>query len=265
MLEGLYRLLEHVPGHLRLRDKSCLVVGAGTDVAATIARVFAAEGCKILAVDENDQNIRMLVDLIEEEGGCATSCHATTRSPGELERCLSNRHFLQPDILIDNWPAGPARIEGLLTVPSILEGADGFDLCRNRLHVLVARSSDAMSSALPPKSGSPTIDSSLAGTFAPILAKNDASNRVRVNAVCFRREPEPISPEYLFVEDSGSQTRHQPNAIKLSMALHIAYAALFLASDEAKFVNGTRISVDDDEITRNSLAAEFGGSRCFTK
>jgi NAD(P)-dependent dehydrogenase (short-subunit alcohol dehydrogenase family) len=253
MLEGLYRLLEHVPGHLRLRDKSCLVVGAGTDVAATIARVFAAEGCKILAVDENEQTIRMLVNLIQEEGGFATSCHATTRSPEELERCLSNHHFLQPDILIDNWSARPLRIDGRFTCPPVLEGAEGFDPCRNWIHVLAARSSDAMSSAPPSKSGTFTIDTSLADTFARILAKNGASNSVRVNTVCFGREPEPVSSEYFFAEDAGSADEHQPNVDHASLRLQVAYAALFLASDEASFVNGARISIDDDESGGKAL------------
>jgi NAD(P)-dependent dehydrogenase (short-subunit alcohol dehydrogenase family) len=244
MLQGLYRWLEHVPGHLRLRDKACLVVGAGTDVTATIARVFAAEGCKILAVDENERTVRMLVDLIQEEGGFATSCHATTRSPEELERCLSNRHFLQPDILIDNWSARTAGIDGLFTVPPVLEGAKGFGPCRNWIHILAARSSDAMSSAPPSKSESFAVDTSLADTFARIRAKNGAPNGVRVNTVCFRREPKPISSEYIFAEDTAGE--YQPNVDQASQKLQVAYAALFLASDEASFVNGARISIDDE-------------------
>jgi NAD(P)-dependent dehydrogenase (short-subunit alcohol dehydrogenase family) len=254
MLQGHYRWLEHVPGHLRLRDKACLVVGAGTDVTATIARVFAAEGCKILAVDENEQTIRMLANLVQEEGGFARSCHATTRSPEELERCLSNHHFLQPDILIDNWSARPLRIDGRFTLPPVLEGAEGFDPCRNWLHVLAAPSSDAMSSAPPSKSGSLTSDTSLTGTFARILARNDAPNRVRLNTVCFRREPKPISREYVFAEDPGSVDEHQPNVDQASLRLQVAYAALFLASDEASRVNGARISIDDDKSEESLVA-----------
>jgi NAD(P)-dependent dehydrogenase (short-subunit alcohol dehydrogenase family) len=240
MLQGLYRWLEHVPGRLRLRDKACLIVGAGTDVTAMIARVFAAEGCKILAVDENEQTIRILVNLIQEEGGSATFCHATTRSVEELERILSNRQFPQPDILIDNWFAGPAR--------PVLEDPEFLGRCRNSLHVLVAESSEAKPSA------SPIIDTPIADTFARIFAKNAAANSVRVNTVCFRREPKPVSSEYVFAEDTGSAIDHQLNVTKPSLTLQIAYAALFLASDEAKLVNGTSIPIDDDEINRNGFA-----------
>src|ERR1700694_5513270 len=96
--------------------------------------------------------------------------------------------------------------------------------------------------------GSPTIDTSLADVFARIFAKNAAADRVRANTVCFKREPQPISSEYLFAEDTRPATEHQPNVTRPSLTLHIAYAALFLASDEARFVNGTSISIDDDEI-----------------
>jgi NAD(P)-dependent dehydrogenase (short-subunit alcohol dehydrogenase family) len=220
MLQGLYRWLEHVPGRLRLRGKACLIVGAGTDVTAMIARVFAAEGCKILAVDEDEQTIRILVDLIQEEGGSATFCHATTRSV--------------------NWFAGPAR--------PVSEDPEFLGPCRNSLHVLVSESSEGKPSP------SPIIDTPIADTFARIFAKNAAANSVRVNTVCFRREPKPVSSEYDFAEDTGSAIDHQPNVTKPSLTLQIAYAALFLASDEAKLVNGASIPIDDDEINRNGFA-----------
>jgi NAD(P)-dependent dehydrogenase (short-subunit alcohol dehydrogenase family) len=119
--------------------------------------------------------------------------------------------------------------------------------------VLAAKFRDAMPSAPSPNPGSPTIDTSLAGTFARIVAKNGASNRVRVNTVCFGREPKPISSEDLFAEDTGSADEHQPNVDHASLRLQVAYAALFLASDEASLVNGARISIDDGESDRKSL------------
>lgn len=48
-----HRLIDHIPGHLRLRNRACLIAGACTDIDLTIARVFASEGCQILAVDQD--------------------------------------------------------------------------------------------------------------------------------------------------------------------------------------------------------------------
>jgi NAD(P)-dependent dehydrogenase (short-subunit alcohol dehydrogenase family) len=252
MLQGLYRWLEHVPGRLRLRDKTCLIVGAGTDVTATIARVFAAEGCKILAVDENDQIIRILVNLIQEEGGFAKSFHATIRDTEQLERILSNRQFPQPDILIDNWSARPAPVDGLFTLQPVLVDSENCDPCRNSLHVLVAESADAMPNALS-NPGSPTFGTSLAGIFARILAKTAAANWIRVNTVCFKHKPKPISSEYLIADDTRPAIDHQPNVTKPSLTLQIAYAALFLASDEATLVNDTSIFINDDASDGKAL------------
>jgi hypothetical protein len=75
-----------------------------------------------------------------------------------------------------------------------------------------------------------------------------------VNTVCFRHEPKPVSSEYLFAEDTGSAIDHQPNVTRPSLTLQIAYAALFLASDEARLVNGTTIPIHDDEINRKGFA-----------
>jgi 2-hydroxycyclohexanecarboxyl-CoA dehydrogenase len=252
ILQGPYRWLEHVPGRLRLRDKACLIVGAGTDVTATIARVFAAEGCRIIAVDENDQIIRILVKLIQEEGGFATSVHATTRGTEQLASLLSNRLFPQLGILIDNWSARPAPIDGLFTLPSVLVYPEVFDPCRNSLRVLVAGSADAMPNTLS-NPRSPTFDTYLPDIFARIFLKSNAANRIRVNTVCFKHEPKLISSEYLIADDSGPAIEHQPNVIKPSLMLQIAYAALFLASDEATFVNDTSIFINDDASDGKAL------------
>jgi len=234
MLQGLYRWLEHASGRLRLRDKACLIVGAGTDVTATIARVFAAEGCKFLAVAENDQIIRMLVNLIQEEGGFAMSF--PHRGAGQLERIISNRQFPQPDNLIENWSARPAPIDGLFTLPSVLVDPEA-----------------SLTGAALSNPGSPSFDSSLAGIFVHILAKTNVSNWIRVNTDCFKHEPELISSEYFIADDSRPAIDHQPNVTKRRLTLQIAYSALFLASDEATFVNGTSISINDDASDGKAL------------
>ncbi len=57
MLSGWYKAVLHVPGHLRLLGKTCLICGVSTDVAATVARGLAVEGCKLLAADESRNDL----------------------------------------------------------------------------------------------------------------------------------------------------------------------------------------------------------------
>ena len=78
------------------------------------------------------------------------------------------------------------------------------------------------------------------------LQKTNVSNWIRVNTDCFKREPKLISSEYFIADDTRPAIDHQPNVTKRRLTLQIAYSALFLASDEATFVNGTSISINDD-------------------
>jgi NAD(P)-dependent dehydrogenase (short-subunit alcohol dehydrogenase family) len=213
--------------------------GAGTGVAATTARVFAAEGCRILAVDENEQAIQELVTLIQEEGGFAVSCRASTNDAKNLVHSLSTRDFQQLDILIDNG-SGPYRDSFSLT--SACKSAEEFAFCGNSFRLLVARfpkavSSEPLRAALPPES------SSIVAILTRIL--ENAPGLIRINAVCFKHELALQSREQLTVEVPGLTVGSQPDADQAALELQIAYAALFLASDEARFVHGMSIRVRD--------------------
>lgn len=234
-----YRSIDHIPGHLRLRNKTCVMFGAGTDVAATTARVFAAEGCKILAVDENEQAIRELVALIEEDGGFAVSCRASTYAAANLVHSLSTRDFQHLDILIDNG-SGPDRDSFCLT--SAWKMAEEFAFCPNSFRLLVARFPKPASSG-PPRQGLPPNDSSLLALLSRI--RESAPDPVRVNAVCFNRQI-TLQPSEQFTRDGASLVVGSlPNEDQATLGLQIAYAALFLASDEAQFVHGVSIPIGD--------------------
>ncbi len=69
----------------------------------TIARVFASEGCRILAVDQDVPALRAVVGTIEEEGGCASYRQVNIAKSEDLEESLGllNISFQQFDIVID--------------------------------------------------------------------------------------------------------------------------------------------------------------------
>lgn len=252
MLEGPNRWLEHVPGHLRLRTKACVIAGAGTDVAAMIARLFAAEGCRVLAIDEDERAIRELVDLIEAEGGPATACHTRTRRTEELERCLARRQFGQPDILIDNWSRPRIRRRGPFTASTAEQNSENVGLCPNCVDVFVAQSTDVIVDTPLLNPESIAVDTSLVSAFTRILAWNGGPNTIRVNTVCFNHNLRSISWKNTFA--SAAKLRAADlNVDGHLLILQIAYAALFLASDESRFVNGAVLSIDDAEINGKSF------------
>jgi NAD(P)-dependent dehydrogenase (short-subunit alcohol dehydrogenase family) len=242
MPDSWYRSISHTPGHLRLRDKTCVMFGAGAGVAATTARVFAAEGCKILAVDENERAIHELVALIQEEGGFAVSCCASTKNADNFVRSLSTRDFQRLDILIEN---GADSDRDHCWLSSAYKGAEEFTFCRESFHLLIARFPKAASSG-PLRGALPPEGSSIVAILSRML--ENAPGAVRVNAVCFKHELPLRFQEQFTVEASGLPAGDQRAEDPATLALQIAYAALFLASDEARFVHGVSIPIGDDSF-----------------
>src|ERR1700721_1299137 len=82
--------------------KIALTVGAGEDVSASLARLFAREG---IAVALAARQIEKLGALCTETGARAFACNAT--DPGEVERLLGivEREMGVPDVVVYNASA----------------------------------------------------------------------------------------------------------------------------------------------------------------
>lgn len=235
MLHGYYRSVVHVPGHLRLRGKVCVMFGVGTDVGATIARVFAIEGCSILAVDEDEDAARELAASIDEDGGFAVPCQATAPNATNIGRELSNYQFRRIDIVIDNWSwqATPAQPRLL---PSI--NPEGLLFCPKSHPLLIARFRNGIDSDVL----TPQLERLQAPSVPfPTHLMRHTRHPLRVNAVCFNRD------SITAVGNHGANWQQIGTNVDLAIAHQIAQAALFLASDESQSVNGTSITVGTDE------------------
>ena len=96
----------------RLDDKVCVITGASRGIGAEIARLFAAEGGKVVAaartLKEGDHilegSLEKTVADIRESGGEATPSSVNISLPEDCERLLGEAHeaYGSVDVLVNN-------------------------------------------------------------------------------------------------------------------------------------------------------------------
>ena len=261
----------------RLKDKVAIVVGAGQTPGDTIgngratAVTFAREGAQVLLVDHRLEAAEETKAIIEAEGGAAATCQADVTNPEDCARfaeaCKSA--FGRVDILHNNVGIGGGD-RGLMNLAvedwdHILDvNLKGMFLsCKHVMPYLVEQGGGAIinisSVAAVCAVNMLAYKTSKAGlnALSHSVAMGAAAKGVRVNvimpglmntpmAIEGHSEARGISKEQL-IEERNARV---PLKGGMGDAWDIANAALFLASDEAKFITGVVLPVDGGQAAR---------------
>lgn len=200
--------VDHVPGRLRLRGTICLVIGAGVNELGMIARLFAIEGARILAVQENESELRTLVNTIEEEGGSATY------------KVLPGCAQMNAETIVEKYFVGRAFGLVLSEISRIDDDQEEGDPTARtvRLQIATARLVKGLKHKGSLETG--------ASVYHP------------ANTITFK------------VASHAEESEHW------ALTRQIAYAALFLGSDEANIGNDTFLSVT---VHSSKAFARLGG------
>ena len=255
----------------RLKEKVAIVTGAGSvgpgwGNGKATAVLFAREGAKVFAVDINPAAAEETKGIIEKEGGdCVVHQADVSRSDevrAMVERCIEV--YGRIDILHNN--VGIVEVGG--PVDASEESWDRvvavnlksqFLTCKHVLPYMEKQGGGAIvnisSIAGIRYLGVPYI--SYSATKAAILqltqsiALEYAEKNIRVNAILpgLMNTPmiiEPLKEAYAGgdVEKMIKIRNEQCPMKKMGDAWDVAYAALFLASDEAKYITGAQLVVD---------------------
>lgn len=89
---------------MRLKDKICLVTGAGSGIGKAIARLFAEEGGKVAVADIDGDSARAVTGEIEKAGGAALAVTADVSDGGSVQAMLKavmDAHG-RIDVLVNN-------------------------------------------------------------------------------------------------------------------------------------------------------------------
>jgi len=261
----------------RLEGKVAIVVGAGCvgpgwGNGRAAAVIFAREGAKVFAVDRDAASMRETVERAREAGGeiAAHLCDATDSKAvaAMVEACVAAHGRV--DILVNN--VGGSATGGPVELSE--EAWDGqlnynlttvFLACKHALPVMVRQRSGAIvntSSASGIRfSGSPqaAYAAAKAGViqFSRVVAVQYARYGIRVNTVIPGQMHTPMVEARLAGQRAGGDVeallKQRVARIPLGFmgdGRDTAHAALFLASDEARFITGTEIVVDGGMTVR---------------
>lgn len=255
----------------RLKGKVAIVVGAGSSGAGwgngkATAVTFAREGAKVLAVDVNREAADETAGIIREEGGEASAFRADATHAADIaamvEACLAA--YGRIDVLDNN--VGIAMVGGVVEVTE--EEWDRVMAVNLKSCYL------AMKHVIPvmERAGGGSIIniSSIAGIrytgvpYATYYASKSAINhltrttavqyavrKIRVNAVLpgLMETPMILKSAGLAEAYGGEAALWQARARQVPMgfggnAWDVANAALFLASEESRYITGIELVVD---------------------
>ena len=265
------------PGLGRLRDRVAVVVGAGQTPGDTIgngratAIVFAREGARVVLVDRDLARARDTEAAIAAEGGSAMSVEADVTREADCRRLVETAlethgriDVLHNNVGIGGGDAGPTVLEEEVWDRIMTVNVKGLFLtCKHVLPAMRRQRSGAIvnisSIAAVCSVGIIAYKSSKAAVnaFSHSLALGNAGYGIRVNVIMPGLMDTPMAIEGIsrargIAKDDLRRERDAqvPLLGKMGTAWDVASAALFLASDEARFITGVALAVDGGQSAR---------------
>jgi len=247
----------------RLSGKVAIVTGAGSQAEGigngkAAAVLFAREGAKVLCVDLYPERAEETVARIETEGGAASVLQADVSRQAECQRLAAAcmERYGRIDVLQNN-----VGISSNQSLEEITEDAwDRLMVINVRSMVMAAQavvphmassgggsiinlSSIAGMRAYPARSTAYTTSKAAIIGLTMALAAQLGDRHIRVNAIAPGQVYTPLVAGRL--SEAGRQRRATSGLIKdEGSAWDIGWAAVYLASDEARWVTGQLFPID---------------------
>jgi NAD(P)-dependent dehydrogenase (short-subunit alcohol dehydrogenase family) len=246
----------------RLDGKVAVITGAASGIGRATAILFAREGAKLVLADMEEKGLSETLGLVKREGGKAMTKRTNVAIEEEVKELIDSglRTYFQIDILCNN-----AGITGHL---SGLEEQSGEDWKRvYEINVLgaVYATKHVAKHMQERKSGAIVNTASVAGirsgaggnaysaskaaliNFTQTAACDLGGYNVRVNAVCPGLiETGMTKPVFDLARERGKFDKlgSRCELRRYGVPEEVAYAILFLASDESSYITGQALPVD---------------------
>ena len=245
----------------RLDGKVAIVTGSGNGMGKAEAIMLAREGAKVVVADLRDDDGHKTEAAINEAGGDAVFIHLDVTNEEDWQKLVDQAmaRFGKINVLVNNaglsssfyrdqdstegWDhlmAVNAKGPFLGTkyvVPRMLEAGGGSIVNISSTSALVGSAT-----------GHPGYNASKAGLrlFTKAMAARLGKDNIRVNSVHPGRMP-PMTTSSYSVEEQRTRKARWESTVPLrrdGRVEEVAYAVLFLASDESSYVTGVELPVD---------------------
>jgi NAD(P)-dependent dehydrogenase (short-subunit alcohol dehydrogenase family) len=234
----------------RLEGRVCVVTGTASGIGAESARLFAAEGARVVGIDLQPSAIgEIAIEAdVADEAQVAAAYAQVAAEMGGIDVLMNNAGINPTDdgSVLDTDLAAWQRVQDVNLrsvflcckhgIPQLLEGGGGSV-------INVASFVATMGAAVSQSSYTASKGAVLA--LSRELGVEFAERGVRVNALCPGPVNTPLLKE-LFAKDperAAKRLVHIPMG-RFGEAEEIARAALFLASDDSSFVTASTFMVD---------------------
>lgn len=255
----------------RLQGKVALVTGAGSvgpgwGNGRAIAVRFAREGARVFALDRDSERMEETVRLVREAQGeiVAASCDVTQGAAVAAMVAVCLERFGRIDVLVNNVggsaAGGPVEMSEEVWDAQLDHNLKSvFLTCKHVLPAMERQGGGAIVNIASTSgirwTGSAQVAyaSSKAGViqFGRVVAVQYAKKSIRVNTVIPGQLYTPMVDVRLAKQRTGGDVaallQQRQSRIPLPFmgdGRDTANAALFLASDEARFITGTELAVD---------------------
>ncbi|MBP6895581.1 MAG: SDR family oxidoreductase [Pseudacidovorax sp.] len=246
------------PNWLGLTDRVCVVTGAAGGIGTEVARQLLGAGARVALLDLDGAKAARALDTLGAPAGraIALACDVSREASVQAAAEAVHRQLGPAQVLVNN--AGALYAGALLDLPIdrwnqlLAVNLGGYLLCAQQFgRQMREQGGGAMvhvgsvSGSVPqPFSGAYSVSKAGVAMLSRLLAVELAESRIRSNLVSPAMIRTPMS-EGIYAQDAVRTLRERiVPAGRIGTPADIAQAVLFLASDQAAYVNGQEILVD---------------------
>lgn len=239
---------------MKLQDKVAIITGAASGMGKAEALRFASEGAKVVVADLNIEGAEEVVQEIKRNGGEGLAVKVNVTDPADIENmvALATDTFGKIDILVNNAGIFDKYTNSLDTTE------EQWDLIFNVNLKSVYKITNAVLPGMIQRGKGAIVNiASIAGLVAQMggaaytaskhgvigytkhLAAVYSSKGIKINAIAPGTIQTPLTEEML-----KTRPTNKIPLDRFGLDYEVADLAVFLASDEAKFMNGSIVPID---------------------